>query len=435
MSTDASLTTQIETLANGLKLIEIHQPRLHTVNISLFIKTGSRFEKAHDNGLSHFLEHMIFRGTASHPTAFQLNQAFEKLGANINGSTTPDSTEYTVTLPVQSVITASSLLFEMMATPKFSEVETERKIITEEILEDFDENQQCIDIDALSRKRVWHNCSLGAPITGSVENVLKFQNDDLNRWYANNYTAPNMILCISGDITATSIRSHIRNCFSQLKNGTRRKIDPFAKDDDGKFSTQYLHVHKPGSQTQLRLAFATPGLLDQQYPVIEILLRLIDDGMSTPLHRRIFEDLALAYNIGAELEAYEDTGVLNIDAQASHENILAIAEESLRIIQNLKMGRFDADDVAKAKMRAMWDLESLSDFPGALNAWYGEQELYRSSRTPEQRIALMRDITAQHIIEMADRVFCKKNFFITTVGMQSSKQQRQLEKIDLDATA
>ncbi|MBN2716508.1 MAG: insulinase family protein [Deltaproteobacteria bacterium] len=418
----------METLANGLKLIEINQPGLHTVNISVFVKTGSRFESRQENGISHFLEHMIFRGTSAHPTAFELNQAFERLGANVNGSTTPDSTEYSITLPSQSVITASSLLFEMITQPHFNEIDTERKIIIEEILEDFDEELRCVDIDTMSRQRIWYGNGLGASITGSIENVTAFDYDDVIRWYDTNYVAQNMIVCVSGNISDESLKSNLRSSWCSLKPGSRQTITPYVPLHKTAPTYPYLHIHKPGSQTQLRLAFLTPGLLDANYPVIEILLRLIDDGMSTPLHRRIFENLALAYNIGAELEAYEDTGVLNIDAQASHENISSIAGESLRIVAEVKDGLFTDDDLIKAKNRAIWDLESLSDFPGALNSWYGEQELYRPSRTPAQLTDRIIEITKDDVARMAASLFHPGNLIVTTVGTQSGRQQQQLEK-------
>ena len=177
----------------------------------------------------------------------------------------------------------------------------------------------------------------------------------------------------------------------------------------------------------MRLAFRTPGLLHADYPIVEILLRLIDDGMSTPLHRRIFEDLALAYNIGAELEAYEDTGVLNIDAQASHENIAAIVEESLKIILDLRCGIINEEDLKKALNRAIWDLESLPDFPGAMNSWYGEQSLYRPPVPPSEMARRVAKISADDIAQTANRLFNFSNFYLTTVGPLSAKQQAKLK--------
>ena len=224
----SATTLQIETLENGLTLIEIFQPWLRSANLTLFIKTGSRFEATEENGLTHFLEHMTFRGTSSHPTAFELNRAFERLGANINASTTPDSTEYSVSLPAQSFVTASSLLCGMITNPNFNEIDTERKIISEEILEDFDENRKCIDIDQLSRQRVWAGNALGASITGSIENVMNFDYADLNRWYTENYVAGNMILCVAGNIAAPSIREHLREVWNPIRPGKRKNVRPFS---------------------------------------------------------------------------------------------------------------------------------------------------------------------------------------------------------------
>ncbi|MBN2528918.1 MAG: insulinase family protein [Deltaproteobacteria bacterium] len=417
-----------EILPNGLTLIEIIQPLLRTVHISAYVKTGSRFEAPGQNGISHFLEHMVFRGTSRYPTAFELNLAFEQLGANVNGSTMPDATEYSVSLPHPSAADGLSLLLQMITRPLFNEIDTERKIIAEEILEEFDEYGQCIDVDSLSRRRVFADSRLGAPITGSVDNVMAIGYEELTQWFKENYTAGNMVVCVSGAISDETIKRELRDLLGTVPKGKRHSIQKthFAFHD-GK-AVRYQHVHKPGSQTLMRLAFGTPGLAHPDYPVVEILLRLIDDGMSTPLHRTIFEDLALAYNVGAELEAYEDSGVFNIDAQASHENIAAIVKETLQILVKLTRGDIAEQDLVKAKRRATWDLEALQDFPGALNSWYGEQELYRNALSPEMAATRIAAIKKDDIVQIARKVFSRDTIFLTTVGNQSEKRQQLLAR-------
>ncbi len=415
-------------LPNGLTLIEINQPQLRTVHITVYIRTGSRYEPPEKNGVSHFLEHMVFRGTRQYPTAFALNCAFESLGANVNGSTTPDSTEYAVSLPSQSAKVGTSLLYQMVTEPHFNEMDTERKIIAEEILEEFDEKGQCIDVDSLSRARVWHDNPLGMPITGTLDNVMGIDHETLHRWFKEYYVASNMVVCVSGNIGSEAFREYLRTQWGAIPTGSPHQCDISPGENDETPPTErFQHVHKPGSQTQLRLTFNTPGLLHPDYPAVELLLRLIDDGMSTPLHRNIFEDLALAYNIGAELEAYADTGVLNIDAQASHENIVPIVVESLRIIRDLCRGEINDVDFEKARDRTIWDLESLQDFPGALNGWYGEQELYRESLSPEAAAGRIKNVSLTDIIAVARRIFQRDHFYITTVGTQSTGQQGKLK--------
>ncbi|MBN2341615.1 MAG: insulinase family protein [Deltaproteobacteria bacterium] len=415
----------METLQNGVKLISIQRSLQQTVHISVYVKTGSRFETTSQNGISHFLEHMIFRGTHTHRTAFSLNSAFEQLGATINGATTPDSTEYTLSVPKQNAMEGLMLLAQMMTTPHFNEIDTEKKIVIEEILEDFDEQGQCIDIDSISRQRIWANGALLYPITGTMDGVSQLTYEDVTQWFSTHYTSDNMVVCVSGDVTPPEFQSCLREQFSTVPNGNRNVVDPHLLAPAG---ASYLHIKKPGSQTQLRVAFRTEGLLHPTYPAIEILLRLIDDGMSTPLHRRIFEDRALAYNIGAELEAYEDTGVLNIDALASHENIHDIVFEAIDIVSQIQRGHFSEDELRKAKNRAVWDLESMQDYPGALNAWYGEQEMYRSAIHPCDAASTILRLTKNDILSAAAQIFTAANLFVTTVGMQSDKQQARLQR-------
>jgi len=418
-------------LTNGLTLVSLHRPNLNHCCLSAYIGTGSRFEDSTDNGVSHFLEHMMFRGTGNHPTAFDLNLSFERLGGTLGAATCADTTEYTITLPQDTLREGVELLSEVLTSPRMGEIDLERKIILEEIREDLGEHGEPIDVDFLSRARLWPNHPLGQAITGPPSNVERFTIDDLQSWYKRYYTAPNTVICIAGSFDAEKAIARIIECTDTLiATGTRHKTIP----PEPPKNASVLHMHKPGSQTIARVSFLCPGLDSEDAVTTDVLLRLIDDGMSTPLHREIFEDSGLAYNAGAGLEGYPDTGALNIEATSSHENVPEIVERMLRICTQLRDKGIGANDeeLHKAKSRALWNLLSYQDDPAGLCAWYGEQELYRRPVSLDRHARELAEVTQSDISRVAADIFIPASLHVTTVGVQD-KQMRSKTKKTVEA--
>jgi predicted Zn-dependent peptidase len=413
-------------LPGGLTLIQVAQPHLHSVSISAFVSAGSRFESPKDNGLVHFLEHMVFRGTRSFPTSFDLNLAVERIGGNLNAATTPDSTEYTMSVPSENVERGINLIAELLTRPRFNSIEVERKIILEEIREDLDQNGNPVDIDFLSRRRLWPDHPLGQCITGPVENAMRFDIGDLGRCFEKHYVSGNTVVCISGAIDPDRIGETVERAFHELYQGSRLGAPPTPRLST---HSSTLHVNKPGSQTQLRVAFHAPGATAPDSTASDVMLRMIDDGMSTPLHHRIFETRGLAYDVCASCEQYLDVGAINFDAASSHENVADILTEVLQIVSDLRDRPIVQADLDKARERAVWDLKDFQDSPSAMNGWYGELELLGKIETIEEQAEKISAITLEDIAAVARRIFIGSGLHVTTVGIQDDAQRNRVEML------
>jgi predicted Zn-dependent peptidase len=425
---DSNWEYQLErrTAATGLRVVTVRQPHLHRGTLAVYLGAGSRFESARDNGLSHFLEHMVFRGSERFPTAFDLNVAMERLGGTLDASTAPDATGFSVSLPRETLIRGVDLVAEVLIRPRFDALEVERRIIAEEIREDLDERGRVVDIDALSRARMWPGHGLGRPVTGPAENVTRFGRADLERWLAERYSARNAVVCVTGGIEAGPVMDAVERAFAAMREGAPQRAEPPPAGSSGPSA---VHVDKPGSQTAIRIAFKTPGLCDPDVSAAELLLRLLDDGMSTPLHRRVFEDCGLAYNVGADLELYADTGALNVDALCSHDSVVPLAEEVLAILGALRDARVSGDDLDKAKRRAVWGLERHQDDADAMNEWYGEQELIARPRRLEDEARAVLALDPADVSRAAARIIRRDDLHITTVGVLGDRQRSALERL------
>jgi predicted Zn-dependent peptidase len=158
------------------------------------------------------------------------------------------------------------------------------------------------------------------------------------------------------------------------------------------------------------------------------MMGILDDGMSTRLHRRIFDELGLAYNVSADMELYKDAGAINFDATTSHGKVVEIIKQIAKLIVELRDRPVERQELEKAKRREVWDLEGFLDDPHAMSAWYGEQDLYWRPRTIEDRIRIVGSITEDDIVRVARRIFTSKNMHVTTVGVLDDQTQKEVER-------
>ena len=195
------------------------QPQLSRAHVALYVRVGSRFENEKTNGLSHFLEHMIYRGTARLPSAHAVNYEFEKLGGYLYAATQTDFGIFSVTLPPESLDQASALFGEVLRAPSFFDIEVEKGIVCEEILEDLDDEGRQVDADNLSRALIYPHHPLGYTITGDEARVRSFDRTMLLDHHARHYTAANSVLAFSGNIDAARVMALAARDFDALKAG------------------------------------------------------------------------------------------------------------------------------------------------------------------------------------------------------------------------
>jgi predicted Zn-dependent peptidase len=281
-----------DVLPNGLTVVTVELPHLHSVSVVMYARVGSRYESVADNGLSHFLEHMLFRGTARLPDAYALNHAIEALGGTLYAETGRDYSLYQISLHPETLQPGIELFAEIFATPAFADVDVERRIVLEEMHEDHDEDGHLINIDDLARLAVWPDHALGYRITGPYENVERFGSADVRRHFAGHYGARNMVLAISGAVRRDEILPLVTRTMGALPPGRALTVTP---PPESQSAPRFVYVKRDGAQTNVQVVFRAFPESDPDFPALIVLGRIVDDGMSTRLHRRIVDELGLAY--------------------------------------------------------------------------------------------------------------------------------------------
>jgi predicted Zn-dependent peptidase len=412
-------------LDNGFICLLAPLPNLRRASATFHLRCGSRFETPQTNGLSHFLEHAVFRGCRHYATPFDINLRAESLGGYISASTSAEMTEFELSLPAQNLMAGLELLSDMLSTPRLEDLEIERRVVLEEIQEDLDQKGRSIDIDFLTRSRLWPDHGLGRSVIGPLENIHDFDTAALREHHAASYVANRAVVCVAGPFEIPAMTDFLRAQLSSWPPGS--PMPPLVAPHLAPGPT-YEHAHRPGSQTSVRIAFHGPGERDPDYLASNLLLRVLDDGMSTRLHRRIFDELGLCYNVAADTENCADAGAFFVDALTSHDNADELVARLLELLAELLSGPIPETELEKAKHRARWSLEAMLDDARSCATWLGEQALYLSPCGPMTRADEYDALTREDLLRAARRLLSAKNLHATTVGVMSSKARRAVEK-------
>jgi predicted Zn-dependent peptidase len=413
-------------LENGLRVVTVELPHLHMATLVVYAKVGSRYETPRDNGLSHFLEHMLFRGTKRHPSSYALNFAIEELGGTLYAETGRDYSLYQISLDPELIGEGITLLAEIFGAPAFTQLEVERQIVLEEINEDLDESGRDINLDDLARRTAFPGHPLGQKITGPIENVERFGLRDVKRHFARFYGASNLILCISGPVSAEQVMRLARRRLGGLPAG--QPADTSAPDemDDGPRSA---YVDSPGAQTAVQVLFRALPEPHRDYVALQALSRVLDDGMSTRLHYRLADQAGLAYYVNASIEPFHDTAQFEVDGAAAHGKFADLVAGIFGLLDELCDSPVSDKELAKAKRRHRLELRAAFDDVDAMAGWFGGTELFYPPPSYEEKIARMEAVTPADIQRVARHVFQRERLTVAAAGGLSPKQRRDAERV------
>lgn len=403
-------------LPGGLRVVTVELPHLHTATLVLYVKVGSRLESGPDNGLSHFVEHMLFRGTDRHPSSFDLNVAFESLGGTLYAETGRDYSLYQVTLVPELIDQGVALYGELFGRPRFADIELERKLVLEEMNEDYDERGVEINAPDLARGLLFSEHPLGQRIIGSRDNVERFSEDDVRRHFERYYVAENAILTVAGPIEHDAVVAAAARHLETLRHGSEASPEPADRRQTGPL---VKHVADSGAQSELELLWRGVGETDPDYMATVALVRTLDDGMSTRLHYQLCDQLGLAYSLSAGLEPLHDVTLIEVSGATANAKVPELCRQLLAMFARYRAEDVSAAELDKARRRYRYDLLASVDDANAMAGWFGGTALYYPPPSLEARIASMDAVTPADIRRAANRIFTPDNLTLVVVGTLS----------------
>lgn len=414
-------------LPNGLRVVTVEAPHLHSIALALYAKVGSRFETPATNGLSHFLEHMVFRGSDRYPTSYALNDAIEQRGGTLQATTSRDCTAFYMKTHPALLGDGVEILGELFRAPRFAQIDVERQIVMEEILEDYDEDDVDICSSDIARTALWPRHPLGLKIIGTRKNVMGFTRDDLERHRREFYAAGNLVFSAVGALTRSDVLAQAERFLGDLPAGP--SVEMVAAEDEESEPRVKL-VEQDDQQTEVVVSFRALGERDPDYTTLQVLRRVLDDGISSRLQKHVCEDLGLAYDVGASTECWADTGAFDIEVSVEKKKTERIVRELLTVVRALRDDGPTEEELTKVKRRFGWDLEFAKDSVSDLSTWFGATELYTEAKPFEAQFEEAQRVTAADVKRVAARVLKPQRLAVAVLGpMRSAMKKRVREAV------
>jgi predicted Zn-dependent peptidase len=301
-------------LPNGLTIASVRLPGFRTAAVGTFVKVGSRDEPAELNGISHFLEHMAFKGTATRD-ARRISLEIERVGAMMNAYTAKDHTAFHTVLLAEHMPVALDVLADVVLRSTFppDEIERERQVILQEIGEAKDDPES-IAQDEFDL-RAYPEQAFGRPILGNARFVKRVGREDFRHYLGTHYFASNTVISAVGDIDHDRFADEVEKRFGDMPQGVRSQREAV------RYVGGFRHVDDEYEQTSVALGWPAPARSDPRFPVYELLGELLGGGMSSPLFQAVRERHGLAYQIDAWTEGHEDCGLLQVTAGVAPRNL------------------------------------------------------------------------------------------------------------------
>lgn len=391
--------------------------------ISSIVKAGSRTELDADAGISHFLEHMMFRGSKNFPTFGGLSEAFEWLGGEWNACTGQEYTEYMYSGVRRHARAATELFAEFMSEPLFRDIEVERQIILRELNGELNEFGLSTDASHHIGTLAWPGSALARPIIGSAETLSRISDSTLRHYRSCWYQPENMALCVVGGSDkdaefAASMFAGYRPELTEVPGETGRSTGVPGRNAalQRSVTPQAAVIANSDSEYQFQASFHCQGQWGTQAPAYELLVRLLADGFSSRLPRRIREELGLVYDVGADATLLADCGLLNITAAIDAENIKSFVDELGHLVEQVATNLPSRIEVERYQRRTIVDLEVAMSDPTTMAFRIGWDELHEKSRSLSEYADSIMGVTPVMIRNAAEAVFNKSNRIAVILG-------------------
>jgi predicted Zn-dependent peptidase len=401
-------------LENDLRILTSPMPHTHSVSIGFFLGVGSRYETDEQGGASHFIEHMLFKGTEKRPTAKDIAIAIEGIGGVLNASTSRELTIYWAKVAQPYLDVALDVLVDMLLGAKFDlgEIEKERRVIIEEINMIFDAPDNWVHV--LINQLVWPDHPLGRDIIGTKESVSALDREALLTHLERHYRPASCVISLAGNIEHEEVVEKLSN---YLGDWPRREVSQYqpARDDQAQAR---LHVHYRDIE-QAHLCFSVPAL-PRGHPDrfnLRVLNTVLGEGMSSRLFLEIRENRALAYSVYSYIAALQDAGAAGIYAAVDPARVQPAIKAMLGEWNRLRQEKVAADELTKAKEFLKGRLMLQMEDSFSVTAWFGQQELLGPDvLTLDEAIANIEAATAEDIQRLAQQLFLQERLNLAIVG-------------------
>jgi predicted Zn-dependent peptidase len=402
------------TLSNGLLVLTERMSHFRSVSMGVWLDTGSRDESPETNGMSHFLEHMVFKGTTTR-SAQQLAREVDAIGGNLDAYTGKETICFNIKTLDETVPAALDLLTDLVLHPTFDagDLAKEQGVILEEIK--MDEDNPDYLVHEIFSQNFWPGDALGRSILGTAATVSSFNQPLVLEEYARRFTPPNMVFTAAGNLDHDEFVAQAEAAFSSLGASSATKI----AQHNAPASQPHITVRHKKSLEQVQLCLAMPALPfahPDRYAAF-LLNSILGGGMSSRLFQSVREERGLAYSIYAELNPFRDTGTLAIYAGCASDKTREVLALSLAELTHLKQHLVADDELKRAKDQIKSNMVlGLESSSARMSNLARQQMYYGRFFTAGEIVDEVERVTSDDVQRVANELFCSERLALTLLG-------------------
>ena len=416
IDTETGIAYEMAVLPNGLRVISIPMPYTRSASVQFFLGVGARHEPPAVSGISHFVEHMVFKGTHRRPNPAQISEAIEGVGGNLDAATDHEHTNYRVLVPYTHMGVAMDVLTDMLRGSRFDndEIAKERDVIIEEISSTYDSPGDICDL--VFDEMLWGDHPLGRDIAGSRQSVRRIKRKDLVAHVDEHYRPESLVIAVAGKVTHEQVLEHASRLWGDVEPrvAVPELVTPVPDESGG---PRIMAYHKRTEQTNLMvgvpaLPYTHPRRFSQE--VLDAVLGL---GMSSRLFVELRENRGLAYSVSSFVKPYKDTAAFGVHAAVDHADLTPALEGIMGELKRVRDEPVPETELRKVKEYIKGNTMLSMERSGYVAHWAGWQELMLGYiESPEAILDKLEQVTAADVQELAAELFQTPKLHMAVVG-------------------
>jgi len=417
------------TLSNGLRIASCRIAQMQSVSLGIWVKTGGRYENEKDKGVSHYLEHLLFKGSKKY-SCRKIKETIEGLGGSLNGFTSEELSCFLVKIPGRFLNTALDILSDMVINPLLTQedIDKERSVILEEIKMYKDQPRAYVHdlLDGL----LWPNQPLGMPIIGFEDTVNNMSRSQICGFKEDNYSAANIVVSAAGILDHQRLSDKVKALAAKVKPAKENRFLPVKEKQR---EPQLKILHKDTEQSHLAMGFHS---FKREHPLkyaLSLLHVILGANMSSRLFNEVREKRGLAYEIGTQVKRLDDTGSFLVHAGVDNAKVEEALELILRELARMKSHPVPAAELKRAKDFSIGQLVLALEDTLEHMLWIGE---YTASlnriESPDEVIAQLNKVEATGIMRAAREIFDNKKLNLAAIGPLAGREDSIRAKLAID---
>jgi predicted Zn-dependent peptidase len=412
-------------LKNGLRIVTVPMKDNPTVTVLVLVGTGSDYESKRINGISHFLEHMCFKGTTKRPTAQAISVELDALGCQYNAFTDHEMTGYYAKSDAKNFKKIFDVVSDIYLNSTFPEAEMQKEkgVIIEEI--NMYEDMPNAHVSDMFQEVLYGDQPAGWNIAGPRENIRAMEREDFVKYKKSHYVAESTVIVVTGSVTNDEVYKEVSKYFGDVHTTKRPKK---VKTKDIQIKPEVLIKHKETDQTHFVLGVRTFPLGNKYNPTLQVLSAILGIGMSSRLFIKLREEMGVAYYVRASNHASLDRGSFQISAGVTNTRTEEVLTEILKECNRLANEKVNPDELKKVKSFLAGNMKLSLEATDDIANFYGTSELMRNEmKTLDEKIKAINAVTISDIQKMAQKIFVTKHLNLAIIGPY--KEKKVFEKI------